>query len=494
MVLFLEKCGNSNVSNMNKSIFFIISIKIIYYIVDYEDAVQYLMHLRNVKPPIYNIRRLKELPLPPLGNHDPDNLNWLRQLIDDHNDSNVSTSSASDHEENDGIDELNWSNSTQNDMSHEEDGPITENNEAPFDEASNLNADITTAPDNESTEDVFNSSTNSFTPSEQEANELNDVTTTAKTVIPAKTHEDLANEEPLIDQVNDEHEDAEIPDPLQITATESNDNDNFSVSTGVDTSCNNSLIDQPNTDRIATPTDSNDISNSAENDGSDINVSCNDSMIDEASGEREYAGNTDPLQFTTTESNGNGNDNGISSKNVSSSVDKSCNNSLIDQPNQEKNCAENNAPFPITTLTDSNDNDNDNSAEIAGSGAGVSCNDSMIDEVSGGHGYAENTDPIQIITAESSNGNGQNMKIESTLHLIEACSDAGELDAILDEDVEVDCGEDVVMIIGKCGVPQPLLTTDENMVKRENDVISGDLPFNQIVCIRTVILVFLPID
>lgn len=59
-----------------------------------------------------------------------------------------------------------------------------------------------------------------------------------------------------------------------------------------------------------------------------------------------------------------------------------------------------------------------------------------------------------------------------------------EIDALLDEQdyTAENCGsddDDVVIFIGKSGVPKPMQTTGDFLVKRENDIISGNIAFNE---------------
>lgn len=55
------------------------------------------------------------------------------------------------------------------------------------------------------------------------------------------------------------------------------------------------------------------------------------------------------------------------------------------------------------------------------------------------------------------------------------------IDEVLDDELEpeeVNYGDDVVMIIGQTGVPLPLETTKDDLIKREMDPISGKIPFD----------------
>lgn len=58
---------------------------------------------------------------------------------------------------------------------------------------------------------------------------------------------------------------------------------------------------------------------------------------------------------------------------------------------------------------------------------------------------------------------------------------SSDIDNVLEEPVEIDCGEDVIMKVGRFGIPKPWSVTSDRLVKRESDVMSGDIPFNQTV-------------
>lgn len=69
------------------------------------------------------------------------------------------------------------------------------------------------------------------------------------------------------------------------------------------------------------------------------------------------------------------------------------------------------------------------------------------------------------------------MKVES-VPLYEADTrNNEEIDALLDEQDEICCEDDVTMIISKNGLPKPLAATTNDIIKRENDPISGCISF-----------------
>lgn len=62
------------------------------------------------------------------------------------------------------------------------------------------------------------------------------------------------------------------------------------------------------------------------------------------------------------------------------------------------------------------------------------------------------------------------------------CND-NEIDDVLDEPLEEVC-DDIIMIIGRSGIPKPLRMTTEQTIKRENDPMSGNLTFSVSVSIH----------
>lgn len=53
------------------------------------------------------------------------------------------------------------------------------------------------------------------------------------------------------------------------------------------------------------------------------------------------------------------------------------------------------------------------------------------------------------------------------------------IDELLDEPEEFDYGDDLTMMVGPSGLPMPWASTEQKMIKRENDPMSGDIPFNE---------------
>lgn len=65
-------------------------------------------------------------------------------------------------------------------------------------------------------------------------------------------------------------------------------------------------------------------------------------------------------------------------------------------------------------------------------------------------------------------------------------------DEIIDllDDKEVIEMDDVIMIVSSTGVPHPLKSTVDGLIKQENDPISADIPFQSMVNTDNVLLVF----
>lgn len=75
-------------------------------------------------------------------------------------------------------------------------------------------------------------------------------------------------------------------------------------------------------------------------------------------------------------------------------------------------------------------------------------------------------------------------KIEQPAYFYEIHSgNDADIDDVLDEPEEIVWEKDpeVVIKIGRCGIPQPWNATDDKMIKREGDPMSGDISFNATV-------------
>lgn len=67
---------------------------------------------------------------------------------------------------------------------------------------------------------------------------------------------------------------------------------------------------------------------------------------------------------------------------------------------------------------------------------------------------------------------------------------SAEIDEICDEPEVVDLSDGEEMVVSELGIPKPFATTEENMIKRENDSITGNIPFNVKVSISNSVLNF----
>lgn len=54
-----------------------------------------------------------------------------------------------------------------------------------------------------------------------------------------------------------------------------------------------------------------------------------------------------------------------------------------------------------------------------------------------------------------------------------------DIDGILEEVEEILYGDDLVMIVGESGLPKPFSMTTDNLIKRENDAMSGNISFDR---------------
>lgn len=102
----------------------------------------------------------------------------------------------------------------------------------------------------------------------------------------------------------------------------------------------------------------------------------------------------------------------------------------------------------------------------------------LVDSTNQFNSNEENaTDPLAITTSVE-------VKTEQVPLFDMHATNRMEIDALLDEQdyTTENCGsddDDVVIFIGKSGVPKPMQTTGDFLVKRENDIISGNIAFNE---------------
>lgn len=60
-----------------------------------------------------------------------------------------------------------------------------------------------------------------------------------------------------------------------------------------------------------------------------------------------------------------------------------------------------------------------------------------------------------------------------------------EIEELLDEVEEIQCDDDVIMITRGSAMPKPWSTTVDELIKRENDKMTGNIAFNQTVSVSS---------
>lgn len=59
------------------------------------------------------------------------------------------------------------------------------------------------------------------------------------------------------------------------------------------------------------------------------------------------------------------------------------------------------------------------------------------------------------------------------------------INELLENAIETTIDDDLTIVIGAYGTPKPFRTTLQGLVKRQNDALSGDKPFNENVsCLK----------
>lgn len=96
--------------------------------------------------------------------------------------------------------------------------------------------------------------------------------------------------------------------------------------------------------------------------------------------------------------------------------------------------------------------------------------ESLLDEIANEN--VSDIDPLANAEQQSQ------VKIEYVpLYEIHA-RNGSEMDELLDEPEVICLSDDEEMVIPESGLPRPMATTTDDIVKRENDAISGNVPFN----------------
>lgn len=100
----------------------------------------------------------------------------------------------------------------------------------------------------------------------------------------------------------------------------------------------------------------------------------------------------------------------------------------------------------------------------------LSSDEPLTDETTNGN--VIEVDPLE-------NGEHENRIKTECVPLYEIhARNSSEMDELLDEPDVVYLDDDLEMVVSETGLPKPFLTTGEYVVKRENDAISGEFPFN----------------
>lgn len=63
--------------------------------------------------------------------------------------------------------------------------------------------------------------------------------------------------------------------------------------------------------------------------------------------------------------------------------------------------------------------------------------------------------------------------------VVEQTGNESDIDELLEETEEIVHDSDVTIYVGQDGIPKPMSTTTDNLVKRENDPMSGAIPFDE---------------
>lgn len=186
----------------------------------------------------------------------------------------------------------------------------------------------------------------------------------------------------------------------------------------------------------------------------------------------------------------------------SDNIENTARSEIVDSVVEESSTITNvNDSEQIQVMVNENDGNNENAAHgaIGDSAAEISLN--IINAIDSNG--IQNTDnsaigdsiiealPIATNTNDSeapASGNEKSLDLtvqmkSEPLIAIHSTNDA-EIEDLLNEAEEVNLEEgEVVMYIGKHGVPKPWSTTSDSLVKREKDFMSGDIAFNSTVSV-----------
>lgn len=349
-----------------------------YVLVDFCEAEQFMAHLRNVKPPIYNHNRLKEIPIP---------------SIDSHDDAEPSTSSQ------------------QTVQSRQPNSSLNQSDEDSFTEPSIFESDHIQDNNGDVSKDPLELPSNSSIRSiefhgfdESMAIEGSEVSVTVGNV---DGNGDSASQSDI--ETNSSQQHLDVVDENAETHSELVANE---LTIEVNTSQSQSA-----------PTDQNSIENGER--------ATND--FDNATENNDVSGTNDNLP--------NSNQVDIEANRTSESNECDATNDLVDE-----------GPINIEAV------ESVESAEFE------SVSENQMNN-------PENSTAIREIKTE-----------ERSLYLSEIHSEnSNDIDDVLDEPEVIVWGEDqdVVITVGRHGIPKPWATTTEkSLIKREEDPMSGEIPFN----------------
>ncbi|XP_055309118.1 uncharacterized protein LOC129573007 [Sitodiplosis mosellana] len=120
--------------------------------------------------------------------------------------------------------------------------------------------------------------------------------------------------------------------------------------------------------------------------------------------------------------------------------------------------------------------------------------ESLVDSASNKNGMDNEQQPSDTVVTEGtidSENDAQNLELDSLatgsidrksnvvplFNVHDANND--EIDQLLEEPEEIVYEDDVVIMVGRHGLPKPMAATEDDMIKRENDQMTGNIPFNE---------------
>ncbi|XP_055308738.1 uncharacterized protein LOC129572728, partial [Sitodiplosis mosellana] len=211
------------------------------------------------------------------------------------------------------------------------------------------------------------------------------------------------------------------------------------------------------------------------------------------------------LQVSQTNDNEVVEDDNTTGQNIEQTVERNMNDSTIDEQNESEMAGgANNGDQVVEPNTDeaatgkSNETTNENSNDhvvVVVVEQNMNVIPNVVNENNTSNPVSLNDDSIGLpfVVAEGSVVNPeveeseQNPNVANNVDvkpvfqeiLIERTENDSDLDDILSEEKEVVLDEHVTMLVGPHGIPKPLATTTDDLLKRENDGMSGNIPFNE---------------